>query len=110
VATWGEGVGGNLSRESQCPVRDEHRTKTRRLFMNGRSEGNVDWVFKQRIISHSRRRGTFSARIISFSYQTTNKERSRFVRPDDTAAGEQVGAFSSKLQYVTTASSPCHVN
>ena len=73
--------------------------------MNGSSEGNVDWVFKQRIISHSRRRGTFWARIISFSYQTTNKERSRFVRPDDTASGEQVGAFSNKSQYVTTASS-----
>jgi len=55
----GGGVGGSLSRESQCPVRDENRTKTRRLFMNGSSEGNVDWVFKQRIISHSRRRGTF---------------------------------------------------
>jgi hypothetical protein len=55
----GEGVGRSLSHESQRPVRDENSTKTRRLFMNGRSEDNVDWVFKQRIISHSRRKGTF---------------------------------------------------
>jgi hypothetical protein len=54
------GAGGSLSQESQRPVRDRNRTKTRSLFMNGQSLDNVYWIFKQRIISHSRREGTFS--------------------------------------------------
>ena len=100
----GEGVGGSLSRESQRPVRDENHTKTRRLFMNGHGKGNVDWVFKQRIISHSRRKDTFWGGLSTSVIKRQTRKGHDLWDRTTLLFGEQVGSLRNKLQYVTTGS------